>query len=111
MEKKNDNSFVFGFVIGLLTFGAFDYLRDSKKRKELITDIKLLEKEAKPYIKELKVHLIESQEFRNSVKTVDAILGSNLEGYIKDLDNSESSIKKESTKKINSVRRFFKFKK
>lgn len=111
MEKKTDNSFVFGFITGLLAFGAFDFLRDSKKRKELLSDIKLLEKEAKPYLKELKLHLAESQEFRNSVRTIDSILGCNLEGYIKDLDNTEYTLKKESTKKIGTVRRFFKFKK
>ena len=111
MQKKNDTSFVFGFVTGLLAFGAFDFLRDRKKRKELISDIKYLEKEAKPYIKELRGQLIESQEFRNSVQTVDSMFGCNLEGYIKGLGNTEYSIKKDSAKKISSVRRFFKFKK
>ena len=111
-NKNSGNSFIFGVITGLLAFGAFDYLRDSKKRKELVTDAKQLEKDLKPYIREFTNALVESEELKKSVKTVDAILGTDLEGYVKNLqvENTQNN-KGTQNKKISSVRKFFKFKK
>ena len=107
--KKTDNSFIFGFATGLITFIAFDFLRDSKKRRELISDIKYLEKEAKPYIKEFKEYLVESPDVRKAVRSVDIILGSDIEGYIKTID--KDLIEEKEVKKTTSIKKFFKFKK
>lgn len=107
-QKKTDNSFVFGFVTGLISFVAFDFLRDSKKRRELITDVKYLEKEAKPYIKEFKNYLVESPDVRKAVRSIDAVLGSDFEAYIKNID--EENTQEEIKQKITSVKKFFKFK-
>ncbi len=106
--KKTDNSFIFGFATGLITFLAFDFLRDSKKRKELISDIKYLEKEAKPYVKEFREYLVQSPDVRKAVRSIDALLGSDIEGYIKTIDKELEEEK--DVKKTTSIKKFFKFK-